>query len=128
MQKIAEVPPNGDEVGFNSKIRSEVGVEVFKPFLGAVISLKNGRQKMQVSFGRIAHANSFEGSAGRVERNSNLSQAPERDTSQVVFEVVFDTISTTENAREGSHVVVESPAGRPRVNPSFAHQSPRDAW
>ena len=34
-------------------------------------------------------------------------------------EVIFTTIATTKNARKGNFIMVESPAGSPRVDPSL---------
>jgi len=36
-----------------------------------------------------------------------------------VSKVIFTTIATTKNARKGNFIMVESPAGSPRVDPSF---------
>ena len=109
--------PNGDEVGFECKISNEVCVKVFEPLFSAVVGLENGRQKMKVSLGRIAYPDSFEGGAGRVERDFAFNQTPEKGTLQVVREVIFTTIATTKNAREGNRIMIESPAGSPVIDP-----------
>ena len=43
-----------------------------------MIGLEGGRKKMEVSLGGVAHTDSFEASAGDVERDFTLDQAPER--------------------------------------------------
>ena len=44
-----------------------------------MVGLEGGRKKMKVSLGGIAHTDSFEASAGDVERDFTLDQAPEKD-------------------------------------------------
>ena len=43
-----------------------------------MIGLEGGRKKMEVSLGGVAHTDSFEASAGDVEGDFTLDQAPEK--------------------------------------------------